>query len=135
VVKPTRIKVDWLVLNNEIEQANTTALLAHLKRLVQSGHLMTNLADEKGFNLLHHAVLKGVPGKVTFMIETCKHLQNPSPSQLSSWIDAKTQKDCFTALHFASYRTNLDAINSLLRYGANKNALTATDLNMLHVAA
>ena len=38
-------------------------------------------------------------------------------------------------MHFASYRGNLDAINILLRSGANKDALTETDLNMLHVAA
>jgi ankyrin repeat protein len=38
-------------------------------------------------------------------------------------------------MHFASYKGHLDAINSLLREGADQNALTATDLNMLHVAA
>ena len=38
-------------------------------------------------------------------------------------------------MHFASYKGHLDAINVLMRNGANKNALTATGLNMLHVAA
>lgn len=46
-----------------------------------------------------------------------------------------TDKDRFTPLHFASYKGQLDAINTLLRFGADKDALTATDLNMLHVAA
>lgn len=46
-----------------------------------------------------------------------------------------TLKDEFTPLHFASYRGNLEAINVLLRWGADKNALTATQLNCLHVAA
>ena len=44
-------------------------------------------------------------------------------------------KDNFSPLHFASYKGHLDAINTLLRFGADKDALTATGLNMLHVAA
>ena len=135
LVKSTLIRVDWLLLYNQIDQVSTSALFEHIKRLVSSGHLMTNLADEKGFNLLHHAVLKGVPGKVAFLIDLCKKLQNPSSQQFSAWIDAKTDKECFTALHFACYRNNLEAINTLLRNGADKNALTATDLSMMHVAA
>jgi len=46
-----------------------------------------------------------------------------------------TNKDAFTPLHFASYKGNLDAINTLLKNGADKDADTATKLNMLHVAA
>lgn len=38
-------------------------------------------------------------------------------------------------MHFASYRGHLEAINTLMRNGANQNQLTATELNMLHVAA
>jgi len=38
-------------------------------------------------------------------------------------------------LHFASYKGHFDFINTLLRFGADQNALTATGLNMLHVAA
>lgn len=46
-----------------------------------------------------------------------------------------TSRDEFTPMHFASYKGNLEAINTLLRNGADKDALTATSLNMLHVAA
>lgn len=46
-----------------------------------------------------------------------------------------TLKDEFTPLHFASYKGHLDSINTLMRHGADKNALTATGLNMLHTAA
>lgn len=69
---PAPIKVDWLVLNNQLELASSTSLLEHIKRLFAAGHKVTHLVDDKGFNLLHHAVLKGVPGKVAFLIETCK---------------------------------------------------------------
>lgn len=106
-----------------------------MKKLVQSGHKITNIADDKDFNLLHHAVLKGQHGKVAFLIETAKLLEKPTPQQLNDWINKPTAKDAFTPMHFASYKGHLDAINVLMRNGANKNALTATGLNMLHVAA
>jgi len=35
-----------------------------MQKIFKSGHLLTNQADDKGFNLLHHGVLKGVYGKV-----------------------------------------------------------------------
>ena len=52
-----------------------------------------------------------------------------------SWVNKPTAKDEFSPLHFASYRNNLEAINILLRNGADINALTASGLNMLHVAS
>jgi ankyrin repeat protein len=38
-------------------------------------------------------------------------------------------------MHFASYKGHLDAILALLEAGADRFCLTATQLNMLHVAA
>jgi ankyrin repeat protein len=50
------------------------------------------------------------------------------------WVNLPA-KEGFTALHFASFKGHLDSINSLLQAGANFHALTATKLNMMHVAA
>ena len=38
-------------------------------------------------------------------------------------------------MHFASFKGNLDAIYTLLRFGANKDAINFFGLNMVHVAA
>jgi palmitoyltransferase ZDHHC13/17 len=84
---------------------------------------------------LHHSVLKGVPGKVAFLIETALKLDKPSVSKLDEWINKPTAREGFTPLHFASFKGNLDAINTLLKFGADKDARTATGLNMLHLGA
>lgn len=56
-------------------------------------------------------------------------------SKLDEWINKPTAREGFTPLHFASFKGNLDAMNTLLRYGADKDARTATGLNMLHLGA
>jgi palmitoyltransferase ZDHHC13/17 len=95
------------------------------------------MADDKGFNLLHHGVLKGNPktDKVAFLIDIVKMLEKPSKETLQNWLDHRSNQDRFTPLHFASYKGNLTAINTLLRAGADRNAKTQTELNMLHLAA
>ena len=99
------------------------------------GHSLDGLKDGKNFTLLHHAVLKGTPGKLQLIIETVQKTENLDPESFKAWLDAGTASDKFTALHYASYRGNLEAIYVLLRFGANIQARTATNLNMLHVAA
>jgi len=69
------------------------------------------------------------------LIDVAIKLENPSSPYFYEWINQPTTKDSFTPLHLASYKGNLDAINSLLRHGANKDVLTATGLSMLHLAA
>jgi hypothetical protein len=80
-------------------------------------------------------VLRGKPGKMKFLVDLIKYLERPTPAQFNNWIEMPTAKDRFTPLHFASYRANVEAICMLLELGADKNALTATGLNMLHLAA
>lgn len=51
------------------------------------------------------------------------------------WINAKTKGEGWTALHYASFQGNVDAIYSLLKYGADITVVNNNGLNMLHVAA
>jgi len=41
----------------------------HLRDKVQPLTRLVEIVDDKGFNLLHHAVLKGVPGKVGMLLD------------------------------------------------------------------
>jgi ankyrin repeat protein len=96
--------------------------------------------DDKGFNLLHHAVLKGLVGKVGVLIELFKEgadEQNISYADqlLTTWINGRTHSDKFTALHFASFRGSMNAIETLINHGADVHATNQFGLNMLHVAA
>jgi palmitoyltransferase ZDHHC13/17 len=55
--------------------------------------------------------------------------------QLKEWINTKTDEDGFSALHFASFRGNINAINLLIDLGADMYARNNFGINVLHVAA
>lgn len=54
--------------------------------------------------MLHHAVLKMKPDVVRFLIEYPTKSQNEDEDILLDWINSKTDKEKFTALHFASFK-------------------------------
>ena len=128
-------QINWDLIFQELENSGNGKLLDYFAKLKSAQVRIDLVKDEKQFNLVHHAVLKGQEGKVDFLIQTAKQLFQLSSAQIKEWVNAVTDKDKFTPLHFASYKCQLDAINTLLRFGADKDALTATELNMLHVAA
>lgn len=51
------------------------------------------------------------------------------------WVNHRTEEDGFTALHFASFRGNINIINLLLDHGADMNIRNNFGINVLHVAA
>lgn len=51
------------------------------------------------------------------------------------FINAKTEKDSLTALHYASFRGNIKIIKLLIENNAEINAVSSHGLNMLHKAA
>ena len=40
-------------------------------------------------------------------------------TQVDAWVNRKTDEDGFAALHFSSFRVNIDLIKLLLKNGAN----------------
>ena len=60
---------DWDIVLAELESGDNAFLETYIKRLTFD---ITLTFDEKGFSMLHHAVLKGVPGKVKFLINIAK---------------------------------------------------------------
>lgn len=104
-----------------------------MQKYCDQGDLISLAEDSEGFNLLHHAVLGGIPGKVKFLLEALP--ENERTKQKLAWVNAKTNKDKFTPLHFASFKGDLDSCFVLLRAGADKEAENTFGLNMVHVAA
>ena len=51
------------------------------------------------------------------------------------WINQKTEEDGFTALHFASFRGNIQIIQLLIEHQADIYLLNGHGLSMIHVAA
>lgn len=56
-------------------------------------------------------------------------------SEMKAWVNKKTAKEGFTALHFGSFRGNVNMIRSLIKYQADIRALNFYGLNVMHVAA
>lgn len=54
---------------------------------------------------------------------------------MKAWVNKKTAKEGFTALHFGSFRGNVNMIRSLIKYQADIRALNFYGLNVMHVAA
>ena len=62
-------KFDWPLFLAELETKENEMLEIHVKNC--SCEIVTQ-QDEKGFNLLHHAVLKCIPGKLEKLISLAK---------------------------------------------------------------
>lgn len=124
--------LDWSLLLAELEQPDFDLLRQYLRKLQIN---VLELADENGFTLVHHAVLKGIDGKVKQVISLADALQKPSKADITRWINGRTHKDQFTPLHLASYRGNMDAVRALIAAGADVHAENFFGLNMVHVAA
>jgi hypothetical protein len=52
-----------------LENSDDLELMRHLDERVTPLTLLSEIVDDKGFNLLHHAVLKAVPGKVGMLLD------------------------------------------------------------------
>lgn len=57
---------------NELQSPIHITLKEYLTKLSMQGHKLTQLKDESKFNLLHHCVLKGVTGKLEWLVDTVK---------------------------------------------------------------
>lgn len=131
-VDETQQTFDWQFALGELESEENLLLRNILMTL---SNPITEVFDDKGLSLLHHAVLKGIEGKTMLLIDFARNKQKISEDMLKDWINAKTLDEGWTALHYASFQGNLDAIYTLIENSANIEELNYNGLNMLHVAA
>jgi hypothetical protein len=54
---------------------------------------LLELADEQGFTLLHHAVLKGTAGKTDQVFDLAARLNTPNKAQIEKWVNLRSIKD------------------------------------------
>ena len=60
--------------------------------LMDSNWPIWKLKDDKGYTVLHHAVLVGIDGKVAKIIEIAKAKDKMSSKEVENWVNAVT--DC-----------------------------------------
>ena len=126
-------KFDLNYVLAELESSDNFMLCNLLKDLGSLSIL--DVRDKEGMSLLHHAVLKGVDGKTQLLLDFAKTYQNHSAHDIREWINSQTHQEKWSALHYASFSGNLDAVYTLIENGADIKSLNANGLNMLHVAA
>ena len=107
-----------------------------------------NIKRGENLTVLHNACAIDKTNVIeTIIAQTKKRLKLNADSSLSEdekkaneeifkgFINAKTQGDNQTALHYASFRGNIKIIKLLIENHAEINALTSNGYNMLHKAA
>ena len=73
--------------------------------------------------------------KLTKKFSLSQEEKNRNEEILKNFINAKTQGDNLTALHYASFRGNIKIIKLLIDNYADINALSSNGYNMIHKAA
>lgn len=91
------------------------------------------MLNEKGYTLLHAACFKNDQDLAYKLVE--RAYQMFTEEEIKEWLNVKTKEDGFTALHFASFRGNLQIAQFLLKYGADIQAKNNYGINMMHVSA
>jgi len=108
-----------------------------------------NYKNNESLTLLHNACILDKAKVVETIVEQTKKRLNLIPEDSSleeeekakklqifkEFINAKTENDSLTALHYASFRGNIEIIRLLIANYAEINLLSSHGLNMIHKAA
>ena len=78
---------DWAAYMVQLETEGHSGL----RQLVSTcPFTITDQQDDKGFTLLHHAVLGGVEGKVEALVLLAKECQSATIQQIKLWTNTRT---------------------------------------------
>lgn len=117
---PGGLPADFDAILGELSEKENYALESFLKEMNMKIH---TVQDQQGLTLLHHAVLKLVEGKVKLLLDFARNHQYVHEDDVIQWINQPTKGEGWTALHYASFSSNLDAIYCLIENNANIHAV------------
>jgi len=117
--------------------------------ILDENNKVWNVKKIEGITLLHNACILDKINVIETIVNQTKnrlHLSSKDDSLsqeeksenekiFKDFINAKTEGDNLTALHYASFRGNIKAIKLLIENFAEINALSSHGLNMIHKAA
>ena len=96
---------------------------------------LTQLRDERGFTLLHHAALKSRPDQLRLIYTFAKDEQQEDEDILIDWVNSKSLKERLSPLHLACFKGCLKSVKLLIGYGAQIKSENIHGMGMLHLAA
>lgn len=102
----------------------------------KQNHTLFDLITPDGMTLLHVCTQKNSQKCFNQVLITIKEKHKDIYlKRMKAWVRQSTFKDCFSALHYASYRGNIEMIEILIEIGADVYCKNKFGLGVLHVAA
>ena len=105
------------------------------------GTELWHIYNDDGITLLHQAAVKDQPVIFRWLLKQAKDrirqvdAYSIDTDIIKRWVNKKTNKEQFTAIHFASFNGNIEICQMLIEERADKNVRNAHGLNCLHVSA
>jgi palmitoyltransferase len=94
---------------------------------------LDQIFDRDGYSILHMACFSNRTNCLKVLLEKAR--QQLHQYEIAHWVNVKTTKDEFSALHYASFKGNIQIIQMLMDNGADMQARNMHGLNVLHIAA
>ncbi len=102
---------------------------------------ITEIYNFQGRTVLHSAAIKNDESILDYLLSSVSpfgHNNKASKveeSKRRAWVNRATLKEGLTALHFTAWTGNIDALNTLVRHGADIHAVTQNGIGLMHIAA
>ena len=107
---------------------------------VLRGAPIDQILNDEGYTLLHICAFKNKLRSFNQILLSANEIYSHKSKEerrkiLKAWVNARTQGDEFSALHYAAFRGNIDICKTLIELGADKNVKNSNGLSFLHIAA
>ena len=115
-----------------IEENNPDGLISYLDTVPEKVKIDA-IVDEEGYTLLHMCASNNRTNVFRAVLKKAK--EKMYQYNIAEWVNQKTIKDEFTALHYASFKGNIHILKLLMANGADMYTRNLFGLNVLHIAA
>ena len=124
-------------ITNLIENDHVIEITSLLETQMPEHQSIFDLVNSEGFTALHICCHRNSQKSFNALLRAVKEKHSSEPefqTRLTEWVNAKTTKDEFTAIHYAAYRGNVEMSKLLIEIGADPYSTNSHGLNVLHIA-
>ena len=125
-------------ISNEIDNENQFKFKSIIDNEIPQGVTLFDMINQDGLTILHLCTQKNMLKcfhTILLAVKEGYSEVDKFQEELVRWVNAVSFKDCFTALHYAAYRGNVEMCQLLIEIGANIQAKNQYGLSVLHIAA